>query len=226
MFVILKRMRIDFVVTGTKSTLVFRSDWWIKDSGLGEGTFVIDAVPRSLENGTWTFDHVAGYLLAGPSDEDQDAYLTNARKRADLHLSDYLRALQARAEDDDDYDFRAWIEATLARPQVLLEQAVEGETRERSIGKILVRDGRGATIDALVIDENGHAAVVNEDGHLSRFAEQWAEYAAGDRPPLNDFISWLAAQPIYGSFSVEGAGVVSASGDIQEIAMLLASDSL
>lgn len=217
---------IDFIVVGDSTTLVFRADWWTKESESGVGVVCVNAVPREITPGQWTFDHMEGYLLAGPSDEDQESYLRAMRTRMDLNLGDYLDKLHVRSQGESEYDFSAWIEAAMARPQVLLDQVIENETRERAIGKILLRNGSGSVVDSLVIDEGGLAATANEDGHLARFAEQWVSYTVGERPSMSDFIQWLGTQSIYGSFVLDGAGVVSTAGDIQEIALQLASDSL
>jgi len=215
---------IDFIVVGDTATLVFRSDWWQKENTAGVGVVSIDATPRSLGDGTWTFDHREGYLLAPPGDADQDRALRDAQRRALFGRPAYLESLLTWSVSEPEFDFQPWIQAVTSLPAVMLDQLAESETRERQVGKILLRDGHGPVVDSLVIDENGHAAVVDEDGHLVRFAEQWVSFAAGARPAMSEFLSWLADQQVYGGLSFDGAGVVSASGDVQEIALRLATE--
>lgn len=215
---------IDFVVLGDRSTLVFRTDWWQKEDEVGVGVVSIDALPRAVGDGTWTFDHLEGYLLAPPGDADQARAIEDAKDRAHYARPSYLAKLQTWSVSESEHDFQPWIQVVMARPTVLLDQLVEAETRERPVGKILLRDGRGSVVDSLVIDENGFAATADEDGHLARFAEQWVSYAAGARPSMSEFLAWLAAQQVYGDFSFDGSGVVSAAGDVQEIALQAASE--
>jgi hypothetical protein len=215
---------IDFVVVGDRSTLVFRSDWWQKEDEVGVGVIAIDALPRAVGDGTWTFDHLEGYLLAPPGDADQERAIQDAQSRAHFARPAYLSKLLTWSTSELEHDFKPWIQITMERPVVFLDQLVEAETRERQVGKILLRDGRGSVVDSLVIDENGLAATADEDGHLVRFAEQWVSYAAGSRPSMSEFLSWLASQQVYGDFSFDGSGVVSAAGDVQEIALQAASE--
>lgn len=217
---------VDFIVVGERGTLLFRGDWWQKEQAHNVGILSIASVPRDLGDGHWTFDHPAGYLLAPPSDEDAEQACVDVRDRARFDHIAYHAQLLKWSNSEPDYDFRPWIEATAGWGLGGLQEIAESETRERPVGKILLRDGLSSVVDSLVIDENGFAAVANEDGHLSRYAEQWVSYAPGSRPTMNEFLSWLATQRVYGDFSFDGAGVFSASGDVQEIALRLASDSL
>lgn len=214
---------IDFIVIGAASTLVFLSDWWQKEDEIGVGVLVIDAVPRQVDVQKWTFDHQLGYTIELPTDGDQAKLLQDAQLRARYARPRYLSKLLTWSASEPEFDFRPWIEHITSLPVVLLDDLVADETRERSIGKILLRDGRGLVVDTLVIDERGHAATASEDGHLSRFAEEWMSIASGARPTMNEFIARIAEQQIYGDFSFDGAGVVSASGEVQEIALQFAS---
>lgn len=214
---------LDFVVVGDRSTLLFLADWWQKEDEQGVGVIVIDATPRQDGEGSWTFDHELGYLIASPTDEDQAALLRDSKLRAHYGRPIYLSKLLTWSTSEPDYDFQPWIQHVMSLPAVLLDQLVEDETRERAVGKILLRDGRGLVVDTLVIDERGHAATASEDGHLSRFAEEWMSTTAGSRPTMNEFIAKIAEQQVYGDFSFDGAGVVSASGEVQEIALQFAS---
>jgi hypothetical protein len=215
---------VDFIVVGERATLVFRTDWWQKEDAVGVGVLVIDGVPVRVGDGTWTFEHLEGYLLGPPGDEDQAKALRDAHDRAHLGRPEYLSRLLTWSVSEPEFDFRPWIEAVSSRPATMLDQLIEDETGERAIGKILLRDGAGTLVDSLVIDENGYAATADEDGHLARFAEQWVSYAVGERPAMSEFISWLAQQQVYGDFSFDGAGVVSAAGDVQEIALRIAAE--
>lgn len=215
---------IDFLVIGDGGTIVFRSDWWQKEDEVGVGVVSIDATPRDLGDGTWTFDHQEGYLLSAPGDEDQAKALRDSRQRMHFGRPDYLSALLNWSMSEPDFDFQPWIQFVMSLPVVTVDQLAGDETRERPVGRIRLRDGRGLVVDSLVIDENGYAATADEDGHLARFAEQWASYTSGSRPAMHEFLSWLAMQQVYGSFSFDGSEVVSAAGDVQEIALQIAAE--
>lgn len=210
---------IDFIVVGDKSTLVFRSDWWQKENEQGVGVVSIDATPEPVGDGTWTFRHVQGYLLAPPGDEDQDKALRDSRTRAHLAREIYVAKLATWVEAESEHDFRPWIEHVMSLPTLQVEDLARTETAEREVGIIRLRDLDSQVVDTLVIDENGLAATAAEDGHLTRFAEQWMSYAEGQRPPLNDFLVWLSTVEIYEGLTFADLKTVSGSGDVQEIAL-------
>lgn len=216
---------IDFAIVGDDTTLIVRADWWQKSWGAGEQLSVIDATPRLTdgEGQLWDFEHEFGYVIAPPSDEDQAAYLAQVRLRTDLHRGGYLRQLLLLIEAEPSLNFTPWLEAITERPEITVAELAQEETREREVGKIRLLSGGESVLDTLVIDELGSAASLQPDGYLSAFAEQWMRYAEVDRPSIGDFVKWLATQTPYGDRYLTDAGVVSASGDVEEIALQLGS---
>lgn len=212
---------IDFVAFSDRATLVFRADWWMGEVTIGEGVHVIGAIPEEAPDGIWDFQHESGAVLAPPTDDDVDDHLHQMRVRMGTKRANYLDAVQRVVESETDFDLNPWIEAVLAEPEITPEALAEGETAEREVGKILVRNGAEAVIDALVIDDHGNAACAEPDGFLVPFAEQWSSTAEAQRPSIPEFIAWLAQQSIYGDRELTAAGTMSASGDVQEIALQL-----
>lgn len=212
---------VDFIVSSDSATLVFLADWWQKGAELGHGIEVISALPEQDDDGNWTFEHENGYVLAGPTDADVADHLSQMRLRTDLHRPQYLDALQSVLESESDFDFNPWLEAVLARPEIDAASEAEGETSEREVGKILLRNGDEAVLDALVIDDLGNAACADPDGFLASFAEQWSSFEEDDRPPVLDYMRWLSQQSVYGDRDLAHAGTMSASGDVQDIALQL-----
>lgn len=215
---------IDFVAFSDSATLVLHADWWRKTWALGDSVQALHAVPEASDaSNVWDFKHGSGALLAPASDEDQQTYLDQMRMRTDLHRPAYLNQLSLLMDDHPEFDFLPWVQAILARPEIDLAATAEGETRERAIGKIMLLDGGQNVVDTLVIDELGNAASLKPDGYMALFVEQWTSYAEGQLPPLSEFVAWLAEQTPYGDRTLSGAGVISASGDVEDIALQLAS---
>ena len=212
---------VDFVAFADKATLVFRADWWMGEIALGSGVHVIGALPTEAPDGIWDFEHESGYVLAPATDEDVANHLHEMRLRTALHRARYLDAVQQVVESESDFDLNPWIEAILSEPEITPEALAEGETAEREVGKILVRNGDETVIDALVIDDLGNAACAEPDGFLAPFAEQWSSTAEAQRPSIPDFVRWLSQQSLYGDRELTAAGTMSASGDVQEIALQL-----
>lgn len=212
---------VDFVVIADTGSLVFLIDWWDKwPDGFGSVIYYVSGPAEPTTDGFWSFTRT-GPLLASFSDENAEAAFKRARMYAALNLKDYMVAIRAAAKVHSDFDFAPWIDAALARPRDHLQQVIEDETRMRPVGKILLRNDRGAVVDSLVIDENGLAATAREEtpGLFAAFAERWMSFTADDRPPLMSYLTWAADQPVYGPYAITGAEVFSASGSAHQIAL-------
>lgn len=215
-------MPIDFAVMNSRSTLVFRADWWTKEQDLGVGIIPIEAVPAWNDDlHGWSFALDEGYLISGPGDEDQEKALQDMRFRIGTAPVVYRSALDRHREiwgsGDDPYDFTAWLRwATDVRLH-----PIEGETAERLQGRIRLRNHRGDVIDALVIDEHGFAATADVHGFLVGFAADWIAKSPGERPSIHEFLRSVAGHSVYGDRTFDTPEEVLGSGDLEEIALQL-----
>lgn len=219
-------MPVDFVIVGESRTLIATANWWQRSWGMGQLVRTLNGTPRLTDEvgQIWDFDHELGYVIAPPSDADQADFLAKMRMETDLQRGGYLRQILLLSEATPELNFTPWLEALMERPEITVAELAQEETREREIGKIRLLSGGESVLDTLVIDELGSAATLQPDGFLSAFAEQWMRYAEVDRPSIGDFVQWLSTQTPYGGDRyLTDAGVISASGDVEEIALSLGS---
>jgi hypothetical protein len=202
---------LDFAVSNESRTLCLTVGWWRRNFGQGgDGVIVVDA--PFLPN-TGGFDGLSeGLILAGPTDADVAAVLTQERLRTDLDRMAYLSSLRQLHDYEPEFDLNPWTEAILARPRL---SPFQGLLARREVGRLRLLAGDGRTLDTLVIDSLGQALTSQEAGWLALFADQWAGYAEAERPDVFAFLSWLAAQPVYVPGAVlEAPAVFSEAGPL------------
>ena len=219
-------IRIDFAVAHEGQTIILYEGWWQRNWGLGNGLVVVQSEPEEeVVNGRWPFEGIPMLALAPSSDDESGLASLAARRRIDLDRSAYLAQLRVLQDLEPRFDLIPWTAAIMDRPEIDPFAELEGQTQTREVGRILLTDPVGAVTDALVVDEYGSVAVIQDDGFLSHFAEEWAGYSADDRPPLAEFMKGLGSKNFYGSV-IARAGVISADGNVEAIAFQVAADTV
>lgn len=218
---------IDFAIPTEDGVLIASVGWW--DAVLTGGSFMSALtfledfkIIKGPANNFAVVDASGNQsLLAAPEDRETRDAASAHRLETDLRRYVYLEALEVAAELIEGKQFIDWMAAYMLRPRVTTQTLLQKEmTQLRKTGTIMLVDGTGAAVDALVFDQTGRAATAGIDNWLTGMARVWTDLPPADRPTLRDFAESLQGQG-YADKYLDKPSEIEARGPLTNIASAL-----
>lgn len=217
----------DFAVVSDAASLVMLAFWWEADwnSLAREGLLWIGRPLVTAANGAWMVQD--GVISVGPaSDAAMQKRLNANRDTSDFSRDDYLSSLLVLRAEFPEFNMDEWIAAFSARPlRDALTDFRQQRTAERGMARVFIAGADGRVSDVLVLDDRGESAQAGDDAYLSRAAADFAAQGS-DRPPLADYVNWLAAQQPHGGQMLVAPSVFRSGGFLPNVAVTQLSDRL
>ena len=211
---------LDFVANGESSSLVVVAGWWKRDWN-SVGSLFVTSYDFPAINTPQGWKIGSDSLCAADDEPSQSAMNTN-RDIADFDRANYLAALLQLKDEFPNINFDDWIAAIQARPlRDPLREYKNKMTAIRQMAKVYMLGQDGNAVDVLVLDDLGQAAQASSDPWLSRIAGQYRNM--DQKPPLADYVNWVASQTPYGGNGLVGPAVFQSGGDIGDVASTLLS---
>jgi len=217
-----QRILVDVAIPAlTESqTLVLTPGWWRGDFQQGSGIAFVPGRLASID-GTddivFTSEHYA--LVPIEAWEPEKVLADHARAQADYDRGLYIQGLRFLAGLMPEYRIAPYLRYILDRPRPDFEKiAREKIAGLREVGAVVMYDGQSRKVDALVIDERGNAAVVDDDGWLAPYMAQWHE---DQRSDVTNFIKWVSERSPYGDMTLGTSFSGTREGTVEDIAVEL-----
>jgi hypothetical protein len=193
---------IDLVLVGPGAVHVLFAGWWNGDWGNDgyaylEGDLVED-------QGSWTLKRTDDLLVYFGVPEDDDMILTVVNNRLAQRISSetwqaYLDKVSLLYLDPIFVPAMAeWLLLATPKPgedPIAARRALH--EANRPIGILPMAGSEGKLIDALVIDDFGHAATAHGCPWLESVASQWM--TQNPRPTITEFLAWAGEEIPMGS---------------------------
>lgn len=200
------------------STLFLLPGWWAGDLQPGNGLEIVSVETRVVASALAIASEKYALAPIEPW-EPEYAIASTSRDAADYNRGLYVQGLRRLAELLPEFSVVPYLRYILSRPRPDFEK-IEREKIAglREVGAVVMYDGQGRKVDALVIDERGNAAVVDDDGWLAPYMAQWHE---DQRSDVTNFIKWVSERAPYGDMTLGTSFSGTREGTVEDIAVEL-----
>lgn len=200
------------------STLFLLPGWWQWDLQPGNGLEIVSIEVRAVDSVITVLSDAYSIVAIEPWEPEYETAIAS-RLAADYDRGLYIQGLRRLTELLPEYSIVPYLRYILDRPRPDFDK-IEREKIAglREVGAVVMYDGGGRKVDALVIDERGHAAVVDDGGWLAPYMTQWQE---DQRSDVAVFIKWVSERTPYGESTLGTAFCGTREGTVEDIAIAL-----